>query len=271
VGSSEGLTGEPATAYNAAFDHWFEPLADHMGAAYLRYSFTKGTVAEVDHLMDVLHLEAGARVLDVGCGPGRHLLEFARRGVLVHGIDISQTFVDLAAAAIAEEHLDGASVERADARDLAALSHLTGGFDAVVALCQGGFGLMTAADARGGVDGDRLVLSGMVSALADGGRLALSAFSSLFVVDAVARGDFPDAVFDADSGVCHERTTVRDPHGVARSADLWTSCYTPRELRLLCALEGLDVVSVSGVEPGDYATRSPTMEHPEWLLVARRM
>jgi len=80
-----------------------------------------------------------------------------------------------------------------------------------------------------------------------------------------------DAIFDADSGVCHERTTVRDPHGVARPADLWTSCYTPRELRLLCALEGLEVVSVSGVEPGDYGTRPPTMEHPEWLLVARRM
>jgi hypothetical protein len=24
-------------------DHWFEPVADHLGGAYLRYSFTKGT------------------------------------------------------------------------------------------------------------------------------------------------------------------------------------------------------------------------------------
>ena len=29
-------------------DHWFEPLADHLGSAYLRYSFTKGTANEVD-------------------------------------------------------------------------------------------------------------------------------------------------------------------------------------------------------------------------------
>ena len=44
--------------------HWFEPLADHMGAAYLRYSFTKGTVQEVDFLVDALGLEAGLVTLD---------------------------------------------------------------------------------------------------------------------------------------------------------------------------------------------------------------
>jgi len=27
--------------------HWFEPIADHLGPAYLRYSFTKGTDQEV--------------------------------------------------------------------------------------------------------------------------------------------------------------------------------------------------------------------------------
>jgi cyclopropane fatty-acyl-phospholipid synthase-like methyltransferase len=68
-------------------DHWFEPIAEHLGRAYLRYSFTKGTVQEVDFLVETLGLEPGMRVLDVGCGPGRHSHELARRGVVVAVVD----------------------------------------------------------------------------------------------------------------------------------------------------------------------------------------
>src|SRR4051812_6994111 len=113
-------------------DHWFEDVADHLGSAYLRYSFTKGTVQEVDHVVGALGLVAGSRVLDVGCGPGRHAHELARRGIVVHGIDISSTFVGLASADAPE----GATFQRLDARALP----FDAEFDAVICLCQGAFG-----------------------------------------------------------------------------------------------------------------------------------
>ena len=249
-------------------DHWFEDLADHMGSAYLRYSFTKGTAQEVDHLVGALGLARGSRVLDVGCGPGRHAHEMARRGIEVHGVDISATFIELAQA----DAPPGATFERLDARDLLAEDRLHGEFDAVVCLCQGAFGLMTVADGRIGddgrpVDGDSLVVAGMAAALRAGGRLALSAFSSHFVVRAQALGLY-DSEFDAASGVTHERTEVRSPDGTPLAADLWTACYTPRELTLLCRLHGLRVDSISSVEPGAYGGDRPTVESPEYLLLA---
>lgn len=231
--------------------HWFEPIADHLGAAYLRYSFTKGTRQEVDAIMDWLQLEPGMRVLDVGCGPGRHAHELASRGVVVHGIDISARFIDIAR----ESASNGATFERMDARAMPFAEE----FDAAVCLCQGAFGLMTA-----GGD-DVTVLEGIARSLRPGGRLALSAFSSYFVVKY-----FSEAVFDADTGVNHESTEVKDETGSPRTVEMWTGCYTPRELRLLAARTGLTVEHVYSVEPGAYAPSAPTVETPEFLLIASK-
>ncbi len=191
------------------------------------------------------------RVLDVGCGPGRHARALAERGIEVHGIDVSRRFVDIAN----DRAPEGASFERLDARQMVFEAE----FDAVICLCQGAFGLMTA-------DGhDETVIAGIARALRPGGRLALSAFSSYFVMK-----HWDGADFDADSGVNHERTEIRNEAGEAIEASLWTGCYTPRELRLLCVAHGLVVDSINSVEPGAYAIASPTADSAEFLLLAHR-
>ena len=135
------MTHQRGSARPGAGDHWFEPLADHLGSAYLRYSFTKGTDNEIDFLWDVLDLHEGARVLDVGCGPGRHALVLAERGAEVVGIDISQRFIDIASS----EAPVNASFLRRDAR----LLDFDAEFDAAISLCQGAFGLNRRADGAG--------------------------------------------------------------------------------------------------------------------------
>jgi len=233
-------------------EHWFEPVAEYLGSAYLRYSFTKGTRQEVDALTGALDLVEGDRVLDVGCGPGRHSHELARRGIIAHGIDISATFVDLAV----RDAPAGATFERADARSL----HFDAEFDAVICLCQGAFGLMTADDQ------DLAVLAGIARALRPGGRLALSAFNAYY---AVKYPDYAES-FDAARGVSYERTEIRNDAGQVRVAELWTACYTPRELRLSLASVGLAVDEIWAVTPGDYRPRPPGTETPEHLVLAHR-
>ena len=245
-----GVTGDPKSSEQSQA-HWFEPVAEHLGSAYLRYSFTKGTEQEVDHVVAALGLRTGERVLDVGCGPGRHAHELALRGIVVHGVDISQPFVDLARAGAPP----GATFERHDARALS----FDAEFDAAICLCQGAFGLMTA------TGDDAAVVAGIARALRPGGRLALSAFNAYFAVK-----HHIDADFDADGGISHERTEVRDPQGAAKPVELWTGCYTPRELRLLLAASGLEVERISSVQPGAYGDDAPTTESPEYLVLARR-
>lgn len=229
--------------------HWFEPMAEHMGTAYLRYSFTKGTRQEIDHIVDVLGLSPGMRILDVGCGPGRHAYELAERGFEVHGIDISQAFIDIATASAPR----GATFDRMDARALT----FSNEFDAAICLCQGAFGLMTA----NGHDID--VLHGIRRSLKDGAGVALSAFNAYFAVKYHEL-----ATFNADTGVAHEHTEIKNQAGEAREVDLWTGCYTPRELRLMLNNCDFEVRSISSVNPGDYSEGPATTESSEFLVVA---
>jgi SAM-dependent methyltransferase len=146
-----------------------------------------------------------------------------------------------------------ATFERVDAR----VMEFESDFDAVICLCQGAFGMMTA-------DGeDDSVVARMARALRPGGRVALSAFNAYFAVK------YHDgAQFDAATGVSHELTEIRSESGDRRTVDLWTGCYTPRELRLLLTSHGLAVDSVSSVEPGAYGFDPATVEFPEFLAIA---
>jgi SAM-dependent methyltransferase len=240
-----------------------------MGSAYLRYSFTKGTIGEVDTLVELAGLDSSSVALDVGCGPGRHALELASRGVSVVGVDISSTFVDLATEAASAQGQDRTRFVVGDARALIDEDAVPpGSFDLVYSLCQGAFGLTAGPGAvvEPGIELDEPVLAGMAAAVRPGGSVIVSAFSAYFQLRFADDGDR----FDADLGVNAEDTVVRDPDGVERAASLWTTCYTPRELRLLARTVGLEPVAVHGVTPGRYSTGEPATDCPEFLLVARR-
>lgn len=245
--------------------HWFEAVADHLGEAYLRYSFTKGTVDEVDALVGLARLVPGDCVLDVGCGPGRHSLELAARGFGVTGVDISETFIELARAEAARRSLGGVRFELADARELGYDAE----FDLVLSLCQGAFGLTAgpgSETADRSIELDEPVLDGMRRAVRPGGWVVVSAFSAYFQLRHAEEGD----TFEAMHGVNHEHTAVCSPEGVELETEVWTTCYTPRELRLLARHVGLEVEAVHGVTPGRYRSAPPTTDCPEFLLVARR-
>jgi SAM-dependent methyltransferase len=240
-------------------DEFFNPVAEFLGKAYWApdttrvQAFTVGTEQEVDFLVEELGLKPGMQVLDAGCGPGRHALALGRRGIGVVGVDLSPDFIELA-----REHAGELPVEFhvRDVRDIDDDAE----YDAVICLCQGGFGLL------GGGDAEEDVIGRFARALRPGGRLALSAFSSYFVV----RHMEPGETFDAATAVNHERATLTNEAGEEQIFDLWTTCYTPRELRLLAKGAGLVVDGVYGIVMGKYVRAAPSVDAHEHLLIAHR-
>src|SRR3546814_18490329 len=106
----------------------------------------------------------------------------------------------------------------------------------------------------------------MARAIRRGGRLAVSAFSAYFQLRYLEEHD----AFDAEAGVNHERTIVKDEAGTDAEGDLWTTCLTPRELPPLAAGAGLHASAVWSVAPGAYRDDPPATHTTEMRLVGPR-
>ncbi len=175
------------------------------------------------------------------------------------GLDVAARFL-----AVAREADPTVPYVRGDARRLPLADDSV---DAAVSLCQGGFGLTGGPAAAGvapGVEPDLVVLDELRRVLRPGGQLALTAFSSYFAVRDLGEGE----EFDAEAGVLHERTVVHDEERRPSEHDLWTTCYTPRELRLLLTRAGFTVDAIWSATPGRYSSDPPSIHSPEHLAVA---
>jgi len=232
---------------------WYKRLSAHLGDAYLRYAFTTSTASEVDFLWEELGVHGGHRVLDVGMGPGRHIIELAGRGADVVGIDISPEFVAIARRRAQEAGLGG-SYFVMDAHNMPFEEE----FDAVISICEGAFGL--------GLD-DLEILRGISRALKPGGVAAVAAVNLLFVMKHMA----DEGELDPSTLLYRESTEVTGGDGSTENFEMWNSPYTPREMAWIANGAGLQPRAVFGTHPGKFARDEPTTDHPELLLVAEKL
>ena len=178
----------------------------------------------------------GMRVLDVGCGPGRHAHALARAGHRGLGVDISP-------ALRRPRH----RARRADRRHVRAgrrpaTCPSTASSTPPSRCARARFGLRRRPPATAGRR--RRARRHGPGRCGPAGRLAVSAFSRLLP------GPLPRGRRHASTpppGVNHERTDgARTRRAPSAELDLWTTCFTPRELRLLAAARRARASSTSG-------------------------
>jgi SAM-dependent methyltransferase len=93
------------------------------------------TGSEVDRFMTMLRPRGDERILDLGCGTGRHSLELARRGFSVVGVELLAANVEVGREVAAEGSLSAEFIQ-ADLREL----DFDEQFDIVVNFNDGGIG-----------------------------------------------------------------------------------------------------------------------------------
>ena len=141
---------------------WHQSMYDHVFAEKTLNSKEMLSKAsqEVSFLLEKLDLSAGASILDVPCGTGRHSRLLAEKGFHVCGIDINPACLDIAR----KNPHPSLRLEKGDLRDLSAFQRK---FDCVLNLFTS-FGYFSTDEEN------RRVMEELAGAVKPGGKLVLN-------------------------------------------------------------------------------------------------
>ncbi len=232
---------------------WYEAFGDALGEGYLRYPWVSTTVPDCDYMERILDVRPGDRLLDVGCGVGRHAIELAGRGYRLTGIDISRGLLSVGERLAREAGVD-VELRHLDAR----LLDYDSGFDAAYSICEGAFSLVP-------TDDDNLaILEGMRRAVRPGGRVRVGSGHVYHTPEKFSR---LDPVNNAEDIGGSAKLFDEEPDFPEDARSL---AFTARELRLMCRLAGLECLAVYGGVAGNYTERPPRRGDWELILLGRR-
>ncbi|MFQ5873559.1 MAG: class I SAM-dependent methyltransferase [Dehalococcoidia bacterium] len=246
---------------NIKKNEWQEFFDGH-APLYMQNSFTSHTSAEVAFLVDLLKLPRGSRILDIGCGTGRHSVKLASRGYEVTGVDISSSMLDRAEEAAKEA---GVSVEwiQADATQFRSDKL----YDAAISLCEGAFCLLGSQDDP--LEHDLAILNRVHAALRPGAPFVLTVLSAFPWIRGSTQETVESGDFDPINLTRWSIMKWDGPQG-KRSVRVRERAYTPSELSSLLLRAGLEVEHIWGGTAGSWRKRNIDLDEVEIMVVAHK-
>ncbi len=252
---------------------WYEELFENYACKYDSESFTAGTAGECDFIEKEIGFDKSKKIIDIGCGTGRHSIELASRGYSVAGIDLSESMLDRAREK-AEKKGVKVSFLKHDARDLPFREE----FDLAIMLCEGGFPLM---------ETDRMnyrILKNGAESLKKGGKFIFTTLNGLFPIfnslkkfhDSVSGKEdacyYEEGRFDLMTFRDYNRTVFEDDDGNVRELKCSERYYIPPEIRWLLESLGFEKIGIFGAKLGAFSRQDPlTPEDFEMLVVAEKI
>ena len=231
-------------------------MFDMIGERFLALPFTQGTAQEVEFLVETLGLGTKERVLDVACGPGRHSVALAQRGLRVTGVDLSDKLLAIAKRTAELEGVATAEFVKGDARELPWQEE----FDAAICLCEGAFGLL-----ESDMENER-VLNSIMRALKPGGKMALTCLSLYHLM----RRNDELSNFDPQTNMLEREEMVQVEGGGEERFRFHERYYDFPGVKLLLERVGFRNILGFGCRAGDYARRAITIDDIELLVYAEK-
>ena len=250
---------------------WYEALFENYAKKYDNEVFTQGTIGECDFIERELNFNKSLKIIDVGCGTGRHSIELTKRGYKIKGIDLSESQLVLARDKAKNENLS-IDFQKHDARNLP----FSNEFDVAIMLCEGGFPLM---------ETDEMnfeILRNVTKSLRSPGKFIFTTLNGLFPLyhsveefcaldSKEGNATYRSNTFDLMTFRDHNITEIEDDLGNKKTLKSNERYYVPSEISWLLKSLGYSKIEIFGAKLGAFSRNHKlTTEDFEMLVVAEK-
>ena len=248
---------------------WYEMLFENYGQKYDSESFTQGTIGECDFIEREIGYNKSIRILDIGCGTGRHSIELSKRGYTITGIDLSDSQL---ARAREKAEKQGVNIDllKYDARELPFENE----YDLVIMLCEGAFPLMETDEMN------YEILKNATQSLRECGKFIFTTLNGLFPLyhsveefhastTDPGNATYRSNTFDLMTFRDHNITEVEDDNGNKKKLECNERYYVPSEIAWLLKTLGYRKIEIFGAQLGAFSRQDKlTTEDFEMLVIA---
>jgi len=239
---------------------------------YDKEIFTRGTSGECDFIEQEIGFDKQARILDIGCGTGRHSIGLAERGYgNLIGIDLSDTQLERAKEKAKEKNLN-INFQKHDARDLPFHEE----FDLAIMICEGAFPLMETDEMN------FRILQNAAKALKSNGKFIFTTLNGLFPLfhsvkdflasmKEVGNATYDNNSFDLMTLRDQNITMIEDDSGNKKELQCNERYYVPSEITWLLKSLGFQKIDIYGAKLGAFSRNEKLKtEDFEMLVIATK-
>ncbi len=249
---------------------WYEELFKNYALKYDKESFTKGTIGECDFVEGEINYDKKIRLLDIGCGTGRHSIELATRGYQVVGIDLSESALQRAKEKALERNVS-VDFQRHDARKLTFVNE----FDLAIMFCEGAFSLMETDEMN------FQILQNAANALKPEGKLIFTTLNGLFPLfhsvkdlmdSSLEEGETENHSFDIMTFRDYSTLHIEDDLGNKKEIHCNERYYVPSEITWLLKTLKFKNIDIFGAKLGAFSRNDRlSTEDYEMLVIAEKV
>jgi 2-polyprenyl-3-methyl-5-hydroxy-6-metoxy-1,4-benzoquinol methylase len=262
---------EPIIGGKINMKQWYESLFENYGNKYDNETFSQGTIGECDFIEKEINFNKSQKIIDIGCGTGRHAIELTKRGYQVTGIDLSDSLLERAKEKAKDQNLN-IDFQKHDARNLPFKEE----FDLAIMLCEGAFPLMETDEMN------YEILKNVAKSLKNQGKLIFTTLNGLFPLFhsvekfcASSREEgnatYRSNAFDLMTFRDHNMTTIEDDFGNKKELECNERYYVPSEITWLLKTLGFKRIDIYGAKLGDFSRNEKlSTEDFEMLVIAEK-